>query len=61
MAFFAIIERDGALIPIIKGGDGPDADCLATWDTYPQAYDGASQVPISNYGAICIFDTENES
>lgn len=61
MAFFAVIQRGDVLIPILKGGDGPDSDCMAQWDTYPTAYDAASQVLISNYGEIMIFDTENQS
>lgn len=61
MAFFAIVQRGDALIPIVKGGDGPDSDCLATWPSHAEAYNEASAVPISNYGAIMIFDTEDES
>lgn len=59
MAYFAIIQRGDDLIPIVKGGDGPDAECLATWDDYPTACRKVDEVPMSNYGEVLIFDTEN--
>lgn len=61
MAIFAVIQRGDVLIPIVKGGDGPDAECLAQWEDYGTAYRAASEVPISNYGEIMIFDTENQA
>lgn len=59
MTYFAVIQRGEALIPIVKGGDGPDAECLATWDDYPTACREASEVPMSHYGEVLVFDTEN--
>ncbi|WP_075795665.1 hypothetical protein [Massilia putida] len=61
MAYIAIIQRGDVLIPILKGGDGSDAECLAQWDEHDEAYGAAVRVPISNYGEIMIFDTENFS
>lgn len=59
MTYFAVIQRGDALIPIIKGGDGPDAECLATWDEYDDACQASGEVPMANYGEVMIFDTEN--
>jgi hypothetical protein len=61
MTFFAVIKRGDVLIPILRGGEGPDAECIAQWGAHDEAYNAASEVPISNYGEIMIFDTENQA
>lgn len=61
MAFFAVIQRGNELIPVIKGGDGPNAECLATWDDYETACDEAELVPLAQAYPVMIFDTENEA
>jgi hypothetical protein len=61
MAFFAIIQRGDLLIPIIKGNDGPDSDCLATWNTLEEAEEGAGAVPMALAFPVLIFDTDNQA
>jgi len=54
--FFAVIERDGNLIPILKGGDGPDAECLQTWDDQRTAYEEAGEVLLAHAYPHYVFD-----
>lgn len=57
--FFAVIQRDGHLIPILKGGDGPDAECLQTWESEVTAYEEAGEVLLAHAYPHLIFNLED--
>jgi len=59
MAYFAVIQRGDLLIPIIKGGDGPDAECLATWPTRKLAEEGADGCLLAQAYPALIFDMDD--
>lgn len=53
--YIAIIERDGRIIPIINGGEGPDAECMKVWTDYSTARSEADEVPLARaYPAYII-------
>lgn len=56
MAFIAIVEMPGgAYIPIIKGDDGPETDCCATWETREAAQEWMSEHILGKaYGSIIL-------
>jgi hypothetical protein len=53
MAFIAVIVRNEHRIPILKGGDGPDAECMMVWEDYDAAIKGIHTVPLA-----CAFPVE---
>lgn len=59
MSYFAVIQRGELIIPIIKGGDGPDAECLATWPTLSEARQGADGCLLAQAYPAYIFDMDD--
>lgn len=58
-AYIAVIERDGKVIPILKGGDGPDAECMATWDDFKTAEKEANEVPLAQAYTVTVLDLDD--
>jgi hypothetical protein len=59
MPFIAVICRGNLVIPITNGGDGPDAECMATWPTRAEAYEGAGSALMAQAYPVFIIDMDD--
>lgn len=59
MAFVALIKRGEHIIPIVKGGSGPDADCMMTWNDARTAAEAANEVLLAAALPVLIVDLDD--
>lgn len=59
MAFIAVIQRGQYVIPILVGGDGPNAECMQTWDTHREATEQAGQVLLAQAFPVRVIDLDD--
>lgn len=57
--YIAVIVREGKVVPIVKGGGGPDSDCLATWESRRTAIEEANQVPLARAYDVLVLDLDD--
>jgi hypothetical protein len=59
MAYIAVIERGEHVIPVLKGGDGLDAECMKVWGDYETACREAGEVPMAKAYLVSIIDLDD--
>jgi hypothetical protein len=58
--YIAVIERSaGVIIPVLKGGDGPDSDCLAVWPTKKEAREATAYMLLVQSFGVEIIDLDD--
>jgi hypothetical protein len=60
--FIAVVERSpGVIIPLIKGSDGPDADCMAVFSCLKEAREKTSEMLLAQAFGVEIIDMDDAS
>lgn len=58
--FIAVIERSpGVIIPLIKGGEGPDADCMAVFSSLEEARKKTAEMLLVQAFGVEIIDMDD--